>query len=121
MTRPERVWQLLGRWLSPEEAKLERAACYRFQSIVARPWRRRRILLAGIWSQRPMSTVCATCCTARRAYDLTAPARTAAERERDAQIADIKAEVKAIGRLAASWTFRRAPSIALRQNCSLQK
>ena len=47
MTRPERVWQLLGRWLSPEEAKLERAACYRFQSIVARPWRHRRILLAG--------------------------------------------------------------------------
>ena len=47
MVRPERVWELLTQWLSPDEATLERAACYRFQSIVARPWRLGRLLLAG--------------------------------------------------------------------------
>ena len=47
MVRPERVWALLAPWVSPDEATLERAACYRFQSIVARPWRLGRLLLAG--------------------------------------------------------------------------
>jgi len=47
MLRPEKVWALLEPWLSPDEAELERAACYRFQSIVARPWRLGRLLLAG--------------------------------------------------------------------------
>lgn len=47
MVRPERVWALLAQWISPDEATLERAACYRFQSIVARPWRLGRLLLAG--------------------------------------------------------------------------
>ena len=47
MVRPESVWALLTPWVSPDEATLERAACYRFQSIVARPWRHRRLLLAG--------------------------------------------------------------------------
>jgi len=47
MVRPENVWALLSPWLSPDEADLERAACYRFQSIVARPWRQWRLLVAG--------------------------------------------------------------------------
>jgi len=47
MVRPEKVWALLAPWLTPNEAELERAACYRFQSIVARPWRLGRLLLAG--------------------------------------------------------------------------
>jgi 3-(3-hydroxy-phenyl)propionate hydroxylase len=47
MVCPERVWALLAPWVLPDEATLERAACYRFQSIVARPWRLGRLLLAG--------------------------------------------------------------------------
>ncbi len=47
MVRPETVWSLLAPWLAPGEADLERAACYRFQSIIARPWRVGRLLLAG--------------------------------------------------------------------------
>jgi len=47
MVQPDRVWRLLAPWLSPDEAELERAACYRFQSMVARPWRLGRLLLAG--------------------------------------------------------------------------
>jgi 3-(3-hydroxy-phenyl)propionate hydroxylase len=47
MVRAETVWRLLAPWISPDDAELERAACYRFQSIIARPWRLGRMLLAG--------------------------------------------------------------------------
>ena len=47
MVCPERVWALLAPWVLPDEATLERATCYSFQSIVARPWRLGRLLLAG--------------------------------------------------------------------------
>ncbi len=44
---PEELWPLLSRWIQPGEAKLWRAAAYRFHGLVARAWRRERILLAG--------------------------------------------------------------------------
>jgi 3-(3-hydroxy-phenyl)propionate hydroxylase len=44
---PARVWQLLERWLAPEEAEIERAAVYTFHSLVADTWGRGRLLLAG--------------------------------------------------------------------------
>ncbi len=47
MSRPETVWRLLSRWLSENEADLERKAIYTFQSAVAEDWRRGRLLLAG--------------------------------------------------------------------------
>jgi len=43
----EELWPLLSRWLKPGEARLWRAAAYRFHGLVAREWRRDRILLAG--------------------------------------------------------------------------
>jgi 3-(3-hydroxy-phenyl)propionate hydroxylase len=43
----EELWPLLKRWLVPGEAKLWRAAAYRFHGLVANEWRRGRILLAG--------------------------------------------------------------------------
>ena len=46
-TRPERIWQLLQRWITPEDAVLERHAVYTFHSVVARGWRRNRLLIAG--------------------------------------------------------------------------
>ena len=45
--KPERVWQLLSQWLTPDEATLWRAASYRFHALVAREWRRGRVFLAG--------------------------------------------------------------------------
>lgn len=45
--QPETVWRLLERWLTPEEATLERAAVYTFQSIVADTWRTGRLMIAG--------------------------------------------------------------------------
>lgn len=44
---PEATWQLLSRWLTPDEAELERTAVYTFNSRVARSWRNGRMLIAG--------------------------------------------------------------------------
>ncbi|WP_431282264.1 bifunctional 3-(3-hydroxy-phenyl)propionate/3-hydroxycinnamic acid hydroxylase [Humitalea sp. 24SJ18S-53] len=41
------VWRLLSRWLGPGDARLWRAAAYRFHALVARDWRRGRVYLAG--------------------------------------------------------------------------
>jgi 3-(3-hydroxy-phenyl)propionate hydroxylase len=41
------LWPLLSRWIKPGDAKLWRAAAYRFHGLVATEWRRDRILLAG--------------------------------------------------------------------------
>jgi 3-(3-hydroxy-phenyl)propionate hydroxylase len=47
MEKPEQVWRLLARWLTPDQATLWRAASYRFHALVAREWRRGRVFLAG--------------------------------------------------------------------------
>jgi 3-(3-hydroxy-phenyl)propionate hydroxylase len=47
MSRPEVIWQLLSRWITPAEAQLERAAVYTFHSVIAEGWRRGRLLIAG--------------------------------------------------------------------------
>jgi 3-(3-hydroxy-phenyl)propionate hydroxylase len=41
------VWDLLARWLTPEDAVLWRAASYRFHALVARSWRSGPVFLAG--------------------------------------------------------------------------
>lgn len=47
MEKPERVWSLLSKWLSPDEAILWRASSYRFHALVAERWRDGRVFLAG--------------------------------------------------------------------------
>lgn len=47
ITRPEHVWPLLARWVTPDDATLERPAVYTFHSVVARGWRNGRLLIAG--------------------------------------------------------------------------
>ena len=42
-----RLWSLLSRWLVPGQARIWRAAAYRFHALIAREWRRGRTLLAG--------------------------------------------------------------------------
>lgn len=41
------LWPLLARWIEPGDATLQRAAAYRFHGLVAKQWRKGRILLAG--------------------------------------------------------------------------
>jgi 3-(3-hydroxy-phenyl)propionate hydroxylase len=47
MEKPEKVWSLLSRWLTPDQAILERASVYVFHSVIAQEWRVGRMLLAG--------------------------------------------------------------------------
>ena len=47
MTRPDAVLRLLGRWVTPEEVVLERAAVYTFRAAIASRWRLGKLLIAG--------------------------------------------------------------------------
>lgn len=47
MARPENVWRLLSRWIGPDDAEIERAVPYVFHAVIAKTWRRDRLLLAG--------------------------------------------------------------------------
>jgi 3-(3-hydroxy-phenyl)propionate hydroxylase len=47
ITDPNNVWSLLSRWITPDDADLERAVAYTFHATLAQTWRRDRLLLAG--------------------------------------------------------------------------
>lgn len=47
MQRHERIWELLRPWLRPDQARIWRAATYRFHALVAESWRKGRVFLAG--------------------------------------------------------------------------
>jgi 2-polyprenyl-6-methoxyphenol hydroxylase-like FAD-dependent oxidoreductase len=47
METTEKVWELLGKWIKPDQADLIRHTVYTFRSLVADKWRDGRILIAG--------------------------------------------------------------------------
>ena len=47
VARTENVWKLLDRWITPDDADIERAVVYTFHSVLARGWRRGRLMIAG--------------------------------------------------------------------------
>lgn len=47
LTDPETVWSFLSRWITPEDAEIERSAVYTFHSTLAGCWRRGRLMIAG--------------------------------------------------------------------------
>jgi 3-(3-hydroxy-phenyl)propionate hydroxylase len=44
---PTTIDRLLSAWITPGDARVERSAVYTFHGLVATPWRRGRVLLAG--------------------------------------------------------------------------
>lgn len=47
VVRPENIWPLVRKWITPDDADLERGAVYTFHSVIAHEWRKGRLLLAG--------------------------------------------------------------------------
>ena len=47
VTQPAKVFELLERWVGPEDVELERVALYTFHSAIAPVWRSGRLLIAG--------------------------------------------------------------------------
>lgn len=47
MVEPEHIWSIVNRWLAPGQAQIERATIYTFHSLIARGWRKGRLLIAG--------------------------------------------------------------------------
>jgi 3-(3-hydroxy-phenyl)propionate hydroxylase len=41
------LWKFLSKWVSPDEAEIERKTVYTFQSAIAKSWREGRIFLVG--------------------------------------------------------------------------
>lgn len=47
VVKSDAVWQLLSRWLTPDDGELWRQAAYRFHALVADRWRAGRVFIAG--------------------------------------------------------------------------
>jgi 2-polyprenyl-6-methoxyphenol hydroxylase-like FAD-dependent oxidoreductase len=47
LQKPEKVWELLSPWVTPENATLVRYAVYKFRSLIAENWHSGRVVLAG--------------------------------------------------------------------------
>lgn len=47
MTQPDRVWELVAPWVTPEQATIERAVVYTFHSLIATVWSADRLFIAG--------------------------------------------------------------------------
>ena len=45
--KPDSVWKHLDKWITPEDADLERTAVYTFYSKLADTWRKGRLIIAG--------------------------------------------------------------------------
>ncbi|EIZ78332.1 monooxygenase FAD-binding protein [Novosphingobium sp. Rr 2-17] len=44
---PDHVYRLLSRWVTPQDAQIERSVVYKFNSTLASKWRKGRVLIAG--------------------------------------------------------------------------
>jgi len=47
LTQPDFYWPLIQRWVTPNDAVIERAAAYTFHSVVAQSWHQGRVFIAG--------------------------------------------------------------------------
>ena len=43
----DKIWHFLSKWITPEDATIERKTIYTFKSLVAKKWRKGRVFIAG--------------------------------------------------------------------------
>ena len=102
-----KVWSLLSRWLTQEDAVLWRAASYRFHALVAKAWRRGPVFIAGDAAhQQPPFTGQGMCQGIRDATNLAwklvqgkDDLLDTYETERKAHVKRLTSTIKEIGRL----------------------
>ncbi|MDQ0586366.1 bifunctional 3-(3-hydroxy-phenyl)propionate/3-hydroxycinnamic acid hydroxylase [Variovorax paradoxus] len=106
------IWKLLAPWLTPADARIWRAATYRFHAVVLEQWRQGRVLLAGDSAhQMPPFLAQGMCQGLRDAVNLAwklqwvleerAPERLLDSYgdERGPQVEDVTATVKRLGQI----------------------
>lgn len=121
MATPEATWQLLSRWLQPDEAKLWRQTSYQFHALVAKEWRRQRVFLAGDAAhQQPPFLGQGMCQGIRDAANLSWKlADVVHERARDAlldsygterkgHVTELTSRIKGIGQLVGQRDLQKA-------------
>ncbi len=111
LAQEPQLWRLLSRWLSPDDAKLWRAASYRFHALVASRWRDGPVFLAGDAAhQQPPFTGQGMCQGIRDAANLAwklshslAKGKSALldtyEQERKPHVRRLTSTIKEIGRV----------------------
>lgn len=121
MATPEATWQLLSRWLQPDEARIWRQASYQFHALVAQEWRQRRVFIAGDAAhQQPPFLGQGMCQGIRDAANLCWKlvsvlehrAREALldtyETERKAHVIELTSRIKGIGQLVGQRDLQKA-------------
>jgi 3-(3-hydroxy-phenyl)propionate hydroxylase len=107
---PERTWQLLSRWLTPEDGTLWRQSSYRFHALVATSWRVGRFFVAGDAAHMQPPFLGQGMCqgvrdAANLAWKLTAVLRDGAAdalldsygQERQAHVRELTMRIKGVG------------------------
>ena len=109
---PQGTWQLLSRWITPQDGTLWRQASYRFHALVADEWRKGRVFVAGDAAhQQPPFLGQGMCQGIRDVANLSwklgavlrgeAPAESLDTygQERKAHVTELTARIKGIGQL----------------------
>ncbi|MFZ9233600.1 MAG: bifunctional 3-(3-hydroxy-phenyl)propionate/3-hydroxycinnamic acid hydroxylase [Hylemonella sp.] len=117
----EGVWRLLSPWITPDDATLWRQASYRFHALVAKEWRKGRVLIAGDAAHQQPPFLGQGMCQGLRdvanlSWKLQAVLQAGApERlldtygaERHAHVIDLTTRIKGIGQIVGERNLERA-------------
>lgn len=118
---PEGTWQLLSRWITPQDGSLWRQASYRFHALVAERWRAGRVFLAGDAAHQQPPFLGQGMCqgirdVANLSWKLAAVLRAEApqtlldsyQAERKAHVIELTTRIKGIGQLVGERDMAKA-------------